>query len=98
MCIRDSAHVARATHQLAGLFVFRVSGVLVAVPLGSRAAPGGRGRGPGIARRYAERSMKSETYLYIAYGVTWLIHIIYLGTLVRRYSRLHREIEELERM
>jgi CcmD family protein len=36
-------------------------------------------------------------YLYTAYAVTWLIHITYLGTLVRRYSRLKREIAELKR-
>ena len=42
--------------------------------------------------------MKSETYLYIAFGMTWLIHIVYLCTLVRRYARLRREIDELERL
>ncbi len=34
------------------------------------------------------------TYLYAAYALTWIIHIAYLGTLVRRYSRLKKEIEE----
>ena len=42
--------------------------------------------------------MKSETFLYAAYIVTWMIHIGYLGTLVRRYSLLKREIKELERL
>jgi CcmD family protein len=36
-------------------------------------------------------------YLYAAYTVTWLIHITYLATLVRRYSKLKREIAELKR-
>ncbi|HEX3320613.1 MAG TPA: CcmD family protein [Terriglobales bacterium] len=41
--------------------------------------------------------MKSESYLYLAYVATWVIHIAYLSTLVRRYGRLKREIAELER-
>jgi CcmD family protein len=39
--------------------------------------------------------MKGNPYLFAAYAATWLIHIAYLGSLVRRYSRLKREIEEL---
>jgi CcmD family protein len=34
-------------------------------------------------------------YLLAAYAATWLIHIGYLATLVSRYSRVKREIEEL---
>jgi CcmD family protein len=41
--------------------------------------------------------MKSESYLYLAYIATWVIHIGYLSTLVRRYAGLKREIAELER-
>jgi CcmD family protein len=37
------------------------------------------------------------TYLYAAYATTWIIHIVYLGTIVRRYSRLRKEIEELKK-
>jgi len=37
------------------------------------------------------------TYLYAAYVATWAIHIAYLGHLVRRYARLKREVEELNR-
>ena len=37
------------------------------------------------------------TYLYAAYAVTWVIHIAYLVSLSRRYSRLRREIQELTR-
>jgi len=36
--------------------------------------------------------------LYAAYIATWVIHIGYLSTLVRRYSRLKQEIKELERL
>ena len=36
-------------------------------------------------------------FLYAAYAATWIIHIIYLGTLVRRYQRLRNEIEELKK-
>jgi CcmD family protein len=36
------------------------------------------------------------TYLYAAYAATWIIHIAYLSVLLRRYSRLRREIEELK--
>jgi CcmD family protein len=35
-------------------------------------------------------------YLYAAYVATWAIHIGYLGTLVRRYTRLRNEIAELK--
>jgi CcmD family protein len=34
------------------------------------------------------------SYLYAAYVATWVIHVGYLGTLLRRYSRLKREIQE----
>jgi CcmD family protein len=37
------------------------------------------------------------TYLYAAYAATWIIHVSYLGILVRRYARLRREIEELRK-
>jgi CcmD family protein len=36
-------------------------------------------------------------FLYAAYAVTWLIHIGYLATLMRRYSKLKREIRELKK-
>lgn len=34
-------------------------------------------------------------FLYTAYAATWIIHITYLGILVRRYTRLRKRIEEL---
>jgi CcmD family protein len=37
------------------------------------------------------------TYLYAAYGATWLIHIVYLVTVAMRYSRLKQEIQESTR-
>jgi CcmD family protein len=36
-------------------------------------------------------------FLYAAYAATWIIHITYLATVVRRYSRLRDRIEELKR-
>jgi CcmD family protein len=37
------------------------------------------------------------TFLFAAYTATWVIHILYLITVVRRYSRLKREVSELNR-
>jgi CcmD family protein len=37
------------------------------------------------------------TFLYAAYAATWAIHIAYLITLVRRYSRLKQEVDELNK-
>ena len=39
--------------------------------------------------------MNSLKFLYAAYIATWTIHIFYIGTLVRRFSRLRREMREL---
>jgi CcmD family protein len=36
-------------------------------------------------------------YLLAAYVATWIIHIGYLATLVTRYARLKREIEDLKK-
>jgi CcmD family protein len=36
-------------------------------------------------------------FLYAAYAATWAIHITYLITVVRRYSRLKQEIDELNK-
>jgi CcmD family protein len=41
--------------------------------------------------------MSGNPYLFAAYAVTWIIHIAYLTTLVRRYSRLKSEIQELKK-
>jgi CcmD family protein len=37
--------------------------------------------------------MKANPYLVAAYAVTWIIHIVYLSTIVRRYTRLKREMK-----
>jgi hypothetical protein len=36
-------------------------------------------------------------FLYAAYAATWMIHIAYLGILVRRYQRVSRDIDELKK-
>jgi CcmD family protein len=41
--------------------------------------------------------MSGNGYLFAAYAVTWIIHITYLGTIVRRYKRLQGEIEDLKK-
>jgi CcmD family protein len=41
--------------------------------------------------------MTSNPYLFAAYAATWIIHITYLATIVRRYSRLKLEVDELNR-
>jgi hypothetical protein len=37
------------------------------------------------------------TFLYTAYAATWAIHIAYLITVVRRYSRVKREASQLKK-
>lgn len=37
------------------------------------------------------------SYLYAAYIATWAIHGVYLGHLLRRYTRLLHEVEELKK-
>ena len=41
--------------------------------------------------------MNSIKYLYAAYIATWLIHAVYIGTLVRRYARRRQEMKELRK-
>ena len=41
--------------------------------------------------------MRGSGYLFAAYAITWIIHVVYLGTIVSRYSRLKGEIENLKR-
>jgi CcmD family protein len=40
-------------------------------------------------------SASSVKFLYAAYIATWTIHVLYLGSLVRRYRRLQRQMKEL---
>ncbi len=49
------------------------------------------------ARGERKRPMSGNGYLFAAYAATWIIHIAYLGTIIRRYSRLQREIEDLKK-
>lgn len=39
--------------------------------------------------------MNGLKFLFAAYLATWLIHGVYLATIVRRFSRLRRELKEL---
>jgi CcmD family protein len=41
--------------------------------------------------------MNGTPYLFAAYAVTWIIHIVYISTIVSRYSRLKREITDLKK-
>jgi CcmD family protein len=41
--------------------------------------------------------MTTNPYLFAAYAVTWIIHIVYLTTIVSRYARLKREVDELKK-
>jgi CcmD family protein len=39
--------------------------------------------------------MNSTRFLYAAYLATWTIHLVYIATLVRRFSRLRQQMKEL---
>jgi CcmD family protein len=39
--------------------------------------------------------MNSIKFLYAAYIATWIIHGFYIGSLVRRYSRLRQQRKDL---
>jgi hypothetical protein len=41
--------------------------------------------------------MNSIRFLYAAYVATWLIHAIYLGSLVRRYGLLRQRLKEISK-
>jgi len=40
--------------------------------------------------------MNSIKFLYSAYAATWTIHLLYIGSLARRYRRLKQELSELK--
>jgi len=42
-------------------------------------------------------SASSIKFLYAAYTATWLIHALYIGSLVRRYSRLRQQMKDLRK-
>lgn len=39
--------------------------------------------------------MNPLKFLFAAYILTWVIHAFYLGTLVRRFSKLREQLKEL---
>jgi CcmD family protein len=39
--------------------------------------------------------MNSIKFLAAAYVATWLIHGVYLGTIVRRFARLRQQLREM---
>jgi len=39
--------------------------------------------------------MNAIKFLYAAYIATWLIHSLYIGTLVTRFRRLRQQLKEL---
>ena len=34
-------------------------------------------------------------YLFAAYAATWIIHLVYLGSVLMGYRRLQREVQDL---
>lgn len=41
--------------------------------------------------------MNAVKFLFAAYIATWVIHGFYLGTLVSRFRKLHRELKDLHK-
>jgi CcmD family protein len=41
--------------------------------------------------------MNAVKFLIAAYVATWVIHGVYIGSLVQRFSRLRRESKELSK-
>ena len=39
--------------------------------------------------------MNATRFLYAAYIATWLIHAFYLGSLIRGYSRLRKQMKDM---
>ena len=39
--------------------------------------------------------MNAVKFLFAAYVATWVIHLFYISTLVRRFSRLRQQLREL---
>lgn len=39
--------------------------------------------------------MNAIKFLFAAYILTWVIHAFYLGTVVRRFSKLREQLKEL---
>lgn len=41
--------------------------------------------------------MNSVKFLYAAYIATWVIHGLYIGSLLRRYGRLRQRVKDLRK-
>lgn len=41
--------------------------------------------------------MNPIKFLYAAYAATWTIHLLYIGSLLRRYRRLKQDLSELKK-
>ena len=41
--------------------------------------------------------MTSMKFLYAAYAATWTIHLLYIGSLVRRHRRLKQDLRDLKK-
>jgi len=41
--------------------------------------------------------MNAVKFLFAAYIATWVIHLFYIGTLLRRFSRLKQQLRDLGR-
>jgi hypothetical protein len=39
--------------------------------------------------------MNSIKFLWAAYLATWMIHVLYLGSIARRYRRLRQQMKDL---
>ena len=39
--------------------------------------------------------MNAVKYLFAAYIATWVIHLFYIGTIARRFSKLRQQLREL---
>jgi CcmD family protein len=41
--------------------------------------------------------MNAVKFLFAAYVATWAIHLFYISTLVRRFSRLRQQLREFDK-
>lgn len=39
--------------------------------------------------------MNAIKFLFSAYVATWLIHVFYIGTIVRRFGKLRQQLREM---
>jgi CcmD family protein len=39
--------------------------------------------------------MNAVKFLFAAYIATWVIHLFYIGTIARRFSKLRQQLKEL---